>query len=120
MYQGEKWYWTLLAKALNISVVFTWRLLSLSHLEKKLSQKEFRMVLVDVFTKSVTDPFSISIDRPGTTQRLLDRVRTDDSEHLPAAVPPSKCVVCKRSARVQCNKCSKVLHINDCFQTFHE
>ena len=118
--KGKKWYWSLLVNALNISVVFTWRLHSLIQPENKLPQKEFRMALVDAFTKSVAKSSSISIDRPGPSPRLLDRVRTDNSGHVPAAVPPRECVVCKRSARIQCVKCSKTLHINGCFQTFHE
>ena len=63
--KGKKWYWTLLVNALNISVVFTWRMHSLINPEKKLPQKEFRMALVNVFTKSFTEFSWISIDRPG-------------------------------------------------------
>ena len=38
---GKRWYWTLLVNALNICVVYTWRLYELLH-DKKIPQKYFK------------------------------------------------------------------------------
>ena len=91
---GRKWYWQLLVNALNISVVFTWRLYLLIH-SKCMPQKEFRMALVECMTRSSAPLAMSSLTRPGPNTNALDRIRKDNIGHH-----PRKCVVCKKSARI--------------------
>ena len=114
---GRKWYWQLLVNALNISVVFTWRLYLLIH-SKCIPQKEFRMALFECITRSSATLAMSSLTRPGPSTNTLDRIRKDNIGHH-----PRKCVVYKKKCSLeylQCVKCAKTLHINECFQVFHE
>ena len=81
----KKWYWYLLVNALNISVVFTWRLYKLVY-DEKIPQKDFRMKLLEVMMKGskVRKP----INRPSSNYKVLVDVRFDSRNHYPS---PVKC-----------------------------
>ena len=49
--KGKKWYWVLLLNALNILMVFSWRMFHISTDEKK-EQKEFVLAVIDSLLKS--------------------------------------------------------------------
>ena len=120
---SKKWCRPFFVNALYISVVYTWRLYSI--LKKKfVPHKEFRMALVEGLTRSFvpTAESRVNLSGSGPSHTLSDRLRYDNLDHKPIAIPnPRKCVVCKKSARIQCEKCRKTLHNNGiCFQDYHD
>ena len=75
---GKKWYWTLFVNALNISVVFTWRLYELLH-DEKVPQKDFRMKLLEVMVKR--SEARKPINKPGPSYKPVDDVHFDSINH---------------------------------------
>ena len=118
---SKKWYWPLVVNALNISVVYTWRFYSLLKNES-VPHKKFRTALVEGLTRSFVPPAESRVDLSGSgpSHTLSDRVRFDNLDHRPITIPsPRICVVCRKNARKQCEKCHKTLH-NKCFQDYHD
>ena len=74
-------------------------------------KKKFRMALVVCMTRS-SATLAMSSSRPEPSTNVLDRIRNYNIAHHRMAMPPRKCVVCKKSVRMQCVKCAKTLHIN--------
>ena len=114
---GKKWYCTLLVNALNISVVYTWRLYELLH-DEKIPQKDWRRKLVEVMVK-ISDGVK-PINRSGPSYKTVDDVHFDNKKHYPVACPTRRCTLCKKNCRIQCSKCNKSLNNNNYFQKFHE
>ena len=115
---GKKWYWTLLVNAINIAVVFSWRVYQLAT-DKESKQKDFRRTLVTVMLKQ-SQPRPRADSRPGPSLSVPEAVRTDNRNHYPESCPVRRCAVCKKNCRIQCIKCKKSLHLNVCFQKYHE
>lgn len=115
---GKKWYWTLVVNAINIAVVFSWRVYQLgTNTESK--QKDFRRSLVTAMLHQ-SQPKPRTDSRPGPSFSVLADVRTDNRNHYPKSCPVRRCTVCKKNCRIQCAKCNKSLHLKECFQKFHE
>lgn len=118
MIRGKKWYWTLLSNAINVAVVFSWRLYQLStNIES--NQKEFRRSLVAIMIKQ-SKPRPRADSRPGPSFSVSTDARTDNQNHYPQSCPVRRCTICKKNCRIQCVKCKKSLHLKECFQRFHE
>ena len=115
---GKKWYWTLLVNAINIAVVFSWRIYQLTT-DQQSKQKDFRRSLVTVMLKQ-SQPRPKADSRPGPSFSVPQEVRTDNRNHYPESCPVRRCTVCKKNCRIQCIKCRKSLHLNECFQKYHE
>ena len=113
---GKRWYWVLIMNALNISVVFAWRIFELIKGEK-VPQKQFRNQLVYAMTKKEK---AYPLNRPGASRTVPETVRKDGIGHYPEGITARKCVMCKKSAKIQWGKCDKTLHLMYCFQKFHE
>ena len=99
----------------NLGVVSYWRIYQAAH-SRKVPQKvhaQSHLCLNIVSLYSDTD-------RPGPSYFVAKRIRTDNSKYHPAAMPPRRCVICKKNCRIKCTKYEKLLHTNSCFQVFHD
>ena len=115
---GKKWYWPLVVNALNIGFVYCSRLYRIVTDENN-PQKDFRRHIVTILTKRVL-PSVPARSRPVKTFKIPDEVRLDGIDHFPAPGSVRKCVVCKKSCRNTCEKCEHSMHVNTCFQLFHQ
>lgn len=116
--RGKKWYWPLLINAINIAVVYCWRIYQITtNCESR--QKDFRRSLVAVMLKKSKPRKSVD-SRPGPSFSVPAEARTDNRNHYPQSCPVRRCTVCKRNCRIQCVKCNKSLHLSECFQMYHE
>ena len=116
-FRGKKWYWPLLVNAVNLGMVFCWRLYQISN--KNITQKDYIHTIVHILTKRSTTTFRADA-RPSPSYTLPAEVRKDNPDHLPIQGDVRKCIVFKKNCRIRCQKCNKSLHINTCFQIFHE
>ncbi|XP_068212129.1 piggyBac transposable element-derived protein 3-like [Palaemon carinicauda] len=69
---GKKWYWTLLVNAINIAVVFSWRVYQLAT-DKESKQKDFRRNLVTIMLKQ-SQPRPSAASRPGPSFLFLEQL----------------------------------------------
>ena len=113
--QGKKWYWNLLVNALNLGMVYCWRLFELCS-GKKVPQKNYRRVIVQILLQRG----SCEVGRPGPSYSVPDEVRLDNIDHYPGPGSVTKCVICKKNCRNVCMKCKKSVHVKFCFQVLHE
>ena len=116
-FRGKKWYWPLLVNTINLGMIFCWHAYQLSN--KNITQKDYICIIVHTLAKRSTTMFRADA-RPGPLYTLLAEVRTDNSDHLAIQWDVRRCAVCKKNCRIRCQKCNKSLHINTCFQIFHE
>ena len=116
--QGKKWYWALLINAINLLFVFSWRLYEIANNEK-MEQREFRREIVNILL-NLDAVIPTGESRSGPSSSVPKPVRYDNKGHYPENCHVRKCVVCKKSARIQCSKCKKTLHLSMRFQVFHE
>lgn len=116
--KGKKWYWPLLVNVINIAVVYSWRVYQLCT-NAQMTQKEFRRSLVAVMLKQ-SQPRPRAESLPGPSSPVPIEVRTDNRKHYPQSCPVRRCTVCKKNCRIQCSKCNKSMHLNNCFQIYHE
>lgn len=112
--KGKKWYWPLLVNAVNIAVVYSWRVYQLCT-NDQMKQKEFRQSLVAVMLKQ-SQPSPRAESLPGPSYSVPVEVQTDNRNHYPQSCPVRCCTVCKKNCRIQCGKCNKSMHLNNCFQ----
>ena len=82
-FKEKKWYWPLLVNAINLGMVFCWRVYQLSN--KNITQKDYICTIVHIQTKRSTTTFRADA-RPGPSYTLPAEVRTDNSDHLPMFV----------------------------------
>ena len=116
--RGKKWYWSLLVNALNIAVVYSWRVYKLTT-DCESKQKDFLRSLVAVMLKQ-SKPRPRAESLPGPSFSVSADIRTDNQNHYPQSCPVRRCTVCKKNCRIQCQKCGKSLHLKECFQKYHE
>ena len=115
--RGKKWYWPLLINAVNVALVFSWRVHQLCT-DGQIEQKDFRRQIVAVLLKQAQPRPRIEC-LPGPKGPVpLDVVK--QGEHYPAGGPVRRCIVCKKSCRSHCNICEKSMHQKVCFQLFHK
>ena len=111
--QGKKWYWALFVNAINLMFVYSWRIYEIA-VGKKVQQKQFRDEIVGVLLQVPSEkPSKDSRSGPGLS--IPTPVRYDGKGHYPQDCPVRKCVMCRKSARIQCKKCEKTLHLSICF-----
>ena len=91
--KGKKWYWVLLLNALNILMVFSWRMFQISTDEKK-EQKEFVLAVIDSLLKS--RKLSLVRSRAGPSHSTNDDVTFDGIGHYPGDIPVRRCKYCKK------------------------
>lgn len=116
---GKKWYWPLIINALNVGLVFCWRLFQ-EISGTKVPQKQFRNNLATILIKRSGSNNERRDSRPGPSFSVPAAVRTDNQRHYPESNAVRRCAVCKKNCRIKCSKCQKPLHLNVCFQKFHE
>ena len=58
--------------------------------------------------------------RPGRTFKVADEIRLDGIGHYSFPAPVRRYVICKKNCRNSYAKCSQSIHVNTCFQFFHE
>ena len=56
----------------------------------------------------------------GPNPHVPKPVRYDNRGHYPKDFPVRKCVMCGKTAQIQCLKCQKTLHVSRGFQKFDE
>lgn len=121
--RGKKWYYPLIIAAINIGLVFTWRLFEISS-GSTLSNKDFRRTIVLIMVNKKPKPRPSLAQLPGPKGKKsypASEVRSDNVQHYPEALAtPRRCALCKKNCRNQCPKCSASLHLNMCWQKFHE
>ena len=116
---GKKWYWPLLVNALNIGFVYCRRLFRIIA-DDAVEQKTFRHHIVSILLRQfirVTPARSLPAAK---AFMVADEIRLDGVNHYPKSGPICKCTVCKKSCRNTCSKCNSSIHVNTCFQLFHE
>lgn len=86
--KGKKWYWTLLINALNVGLVFSWRIFQLAY-SSTIPQKEFRLNLAHVMIKYQMK----SAGRSGRLHTVPKRIRCDNLNHRPISSKVRRCVV---------------------------
>ena len=117
-YSWEEMVWALLVNAINIAVVFSWRVYQLAT-DNESKQKDYRRTLATIMLKQ-SQPRLSADSRPGPSVSVPEAVRTDNRNHYPENCPVRRYAVCKKNCRIQCIKCKKLLHLNVCFQRYHE
>ena len=105
--------------AINLMVFFySWRNYELT-VGGKFEQKQFRDRIVDILLQVAAETRDNNL-QPGSGLSIPTPVRYDGKGHYPQVCPVTKCVMCRKSARVQCQKCKKTLHLSIFFQLIHE
>ena len=117
--RGKKWYWPLITNAINIAFVYSWRIYRFISGEV-LSQKEFRRRVVSIMIRRSASQITDVRSRPARTFKVADEIRPDSVGHYPSPAPVTRCAICKKNCRNSWAKCCQSLHVNTCFQLFHE
>ena len=104
--------------ALNIAFVYSWRLHGIVTTEL-IRQKDYRLKVISVLLKKSTAS-RVARSRPSITYKVCDEIRLDGLDHYPMPGKVRRCAVCKKSCRNTCEKCDQSMHVNTCFQLFHE
>ena len=117
--RGKKWYWPLIINALNIAFVYSWRIYQLLS-DEKIPQKDHRRQVVSILIRRAHTKSCSIKSKPTRTFKVLDEIRFDGVSHYPVTCPVRKCVLCGKNSRKACEKCNLILHLNGCFQMFHD
>ena len=117
---GKKWYFPLLTNALNIGLVYAWRLFQILK-DSSVPEKKFLRVVVDILLRSAVQKTAAGALRPGPALTTRQEIRFDNVGHLPTTIEtPRRCVYCGKTTRKKCEKCNKSLHLDFCFQMYHQ
>ena len=113
---GEKRHCPLVVNALNVALVYCWRLYRISTGDT-IDQKSYRRETVsEMLRRSFREERAEIVPR---AYRVPNEVRLDGYGHYPE--PGSvKCAVCKINCRNICGKCQRSVHVKVCFQRLHE
>ena len=114
---GKKWYWPLVVNALNVVLVYCWRLYRISTGDT-INQESYRRQIVSIMLRRL-----FRKERAETVPqayRVPNEVCLDGYGHYPEPRPVRKCAVCKINCRNICGKCKQNVHVKLCFQRFHE
>ena len=117
--RGKKWYWPLIINAINIAFVYSWRIYRIISGEV-FSQKDFRRRVVSIMIRRSASQILDVRSRPARAFKVADEIRLDSIGHYPSPGSVRRCAICKKNCRNSCGKCSQSLHVNTCFQLFHE
>ena len=117
--RGKKWYWPLIINAINIAFVYSWRIYRIISGEV-FSQKDFRRRVVSIMIRRSASQILDVRSRPARAFKVADEIRLDGIGHYPSPASVRRCAICKKNCRNSCGKCSQSLHVNTCFQLFHE
>ena len=116
--RGKKWYWLLIINALNIDFVYSWRMYKIVSGEE-VPQKNFRRHITSIMIRR-SHPQPLSASRSEWTFKVADEIRSDGNGHYPNPGPVRRCVIFKKTCRNLCKKSNIGVHVNTCFQVFHE
>ena len=116
--QSKKWCWTLFVDAINLISVYSWRNYELPD-GGKFQQKQFGGEIV-AFLLQVAAERPDNDSPPGPGLSIPTPVCYGCKGHYQHDCPVRKCIMCRKSARTQCEKCKKTLHLSLCFQLSHE
>ena len=117
--RGKKWYWPLVINALNIGFVYSWWVFGIVS-EEPMPQKNYCPQIVGILIQwAHLEIISVHL-RPARNFWILDEIRFDGVLHYPISWPVRRCVLCGKNSRKACEKCKLTLHLNTCFQIFHE
>ena len=117
--RGKKWYWPLIINTINIAFVYSWRIYRIISGEV-FSQKDFRRRVVSIMIRRSASQILDVRSRPARAFKVADEIRLDGIGHYPSPASVRRCAICKKNCRNSCGKCSQSLHVNMCFQLFHE
>ena len=117
--RGKKWYWPLIINAINIAFVYSWRIYRIISGEV-FSQKDFRRRVVSIMIRRSASQILDVRSRPARAFKVADEIRLDGIGHYSSPASVRRCAICKKNCRNSCGKCSQSLHVNTCFQLFHE
>ena len=113
--RGKKWYWPIITRLIDMSIVNSWTLYRKIHGQKSLSLLEFRRAIVTCYLQSQGRKRKTVI-----MPTILD-VRTDATNHwIGKHEKQRRCQYkdCKKKPLTYCKKCEKTLCI-ECFEPYH-
>ena len=91
-----------------------------SFLVKSCPKKKFRRRVVGTMIRRSASQIMDVRSRPARTFKVEDKIRLDGVGHYPSPAPVRRCAICKKNCLNSCAKCCQSLHVNTCFQLFHE
>ena len=83
---------------------------------EKIPQKYFSRQLVHLVHAMTKIETPYPLNQAGATRGVLDAVRKDGIGHYPESIIQRKCVMSKKSVKIQCSKCGKTPHLMFYFQ----
>ena len=106
-YSWEEMVWALLVNAINIAVVFSWRVYQLAT-DNESKQKDYRRTLATIMLKQ-SQPRLSADSRPGPSVSVPEAVRTDNRNHYPENCPVRRYAVCKKELQNSVYKMQEVI-----------
>ena len=99
--RGKKWYWPLIINTLDIASAYSRQ-------------------IVGILIRGA-HPEIISVhSRPAKCFRIPDEICFERVKHYAICCPVRRCVLCGKNSKKACDKCKLTLHLDTCFQMFHE
>ena len=83
-------------------------------------QNSHRRQIVGILIRHAHPEIISVLSKPAKNFRIPDETRFDGVGHYPISCPVRRCVLCRKNSRKTCEKCKLTLHLNTCFQMFHE
>ena len=107
--RGKKWYWPLILKALNITVVAAWWMYYGAN-QQPLSHLRFRREITICFMKTLLE---FTLRRQlcgGSTAKLAVNIGFNQIDQAKDLLTPARCKICQKNVRYICVKCGICLH----------
>ena len=117
--QGKKWYWPLIINTLDIASVYSWQVFRIVS-EEPVTPKSYRRQIVGILIRGAHREIISVHSRPAKCFRIPDEICFERVKHYAICCPVRRCVLCGKNGKKACDKCKLTLHLDTCFQMFHE